>query len=134
MGDRADEARLAGACNSVAELGVHAVRADHHVGVSRRSIAEAQMSDGAVHLHINEPFPELDGSGLHLFQNRRMQIVAMNGDVAGAVLLFPNFAERQLEQYLSGVPFAAGKRIRVDADPAQPIFGAEMAQYLHDIC
>ncbi len=133
MSDRADEARLAGTGNSVAHLGVHTVRADHHVGVSDGPVAESQMRGGAIRFHINEPFAELDCSGLHLFQYCGMQIVAVNGDVTGAVFLLARIAERQLEQDLAGVPLAAGELVRVDADLAQSMFGAEMAQHLHDI-
>ena len=77
---------LLGPDNRLAELGVHAIRADHHVRISHRPVAEAQMHHGAVQFHIGELLAELDRTWLDFFQDRRMQIVAVNGDVAGAVI------------------------------------------------
>jgi hypothetical protein len=59
--------------------------------------------------------------------------MAMNGYVAGAVILLPCRPERQLEQDLAGVPFSAGERIRMNADLAKPMLSIQVAQHLQDI-
>ena len=89
--------------------------------------------DGMVQFHIGELLTKLDRTWLDSVEDRRMQIVPMNGDVAGAILLFPRIAERQLEQDLPGIPFSTGEGVRVDADLTQPMLRVEMAQHLHDI-
>src|SRR3984893_17202938 len=133
MRDRAGEARLARTHDRLAELGVHAVRADHHVRLGLRSVGEAHMHHVAALLHIGEPPAERDCTGLDFFQDRRMQIVAVNGDVAGAVLSLAGVAERQLEQNVAGVPLSTSENIGVDTDLAQPLLCTKSAEYLHDI-
>ncbi len=62
-----------------------------------------------------------------------MQIVTMNRDVAGAVLLAACIPERQFEQDLPGVPLSTGESVRVNADLAQSMICIQMMQHLHDI-
>src|ERR1700744_1917559 len=62
-----------------------------------------------------------------------MQVVAVYGDIAGAVFFYAHVAERQLEQHLSGVPLPAGEFVRMNANPTQLRVGIEMAQHLHHI-
>src|SRR5262245_2230810 len=133
MRDRTGEARLAWTDDHLADLGVHAVCPDYNVRLDLRSIGEAQLHHVAVLLHIGEPPAERDRAGCDFFQDRSMQVMSVDGDVASAILLLACIAERQLEQDLAAVPFSAGECIGMDANLAQPVRRIEIAQYLHDV-
>src|ERR1700722_18144491 len=105
MSHCADESRFGGASDRVAKVGVYAVRADDHVGFGRRPVAEIQVRNGTVRFHGDKAFAERDRSALYLVQYRRMQIAAMNRNVASAVFLLSGFTQRQIEQDLARVPF-----------------------------
>jgi hypothetical protein len=62
-----------------------------------------------------------------------MQIVAVNGDIARAVLSIADLDERQLEQNVASVPLSTGENIGMDTDLAQTLLCAKSAQHLHDI-
>src|SRR5262245_3330564 len=82
MRDCTGEARLAWTDDHLADLGVHAVSPDHYVRLGLRSIGEAQLHHVAVLLHVGEPPVERDRAGCDFFQNRSMQVMTVDRDVA----------------------------------------------------
>src|SRR5262249_32767120 len=114
-------------------LGVHAVRADHYIHLYLRSIGEAQLHHFGILLDVGKTSIKRDGAGRDFFQDRDMQVMTVDGNIASAISLRACVAERQYEQDLAAVPFSAGECIGMDADLAQPVLGAETAQYLQDV-
>src|SRR5215475_4684958 len=133
MSDGAGETRLAWPDNRLAELRVDAIRADHHIRLGLRSVREAHLYRVAVLLHIGEPPAERYCTGLDFLQNRCMQIVAVNSNIAGAVLSLASLAETQFEQNVASVPLSTGENIGVDTDLAQALLCTESAEHLHYI-
>ncbi|SPA48776.1 protein of unknown function [Cupriavidus taiwanensis] len=122
-----------GAEQGLADARVDAVGADHDVGFLDGAVGEAQLHHialvgDAFQLLVEEQRAGRDGVGQQL-----VEIAAMHGQVAGAVMAHRIVAQRDLRDHLAGEAVAAVPVVGVAAHVVERVLDADAPHDLHHV-
>ncbi|SOY41554.1 hypothetical protein CBM2586_A11144 [Cupriavidus phytorum] len=122
-----------GAQQGLADARVDAVGADHDIGLFDRAVGEAQLHHialvgDAFQLLVEEQRARGDGVGQQL-----VEVAAVHGQVAGAVVAHRIVAQRDLRDHFAGEAVAAVPVVGVAAHVVERVLDADAPHDLHHV-
>ncbi len=112
---------------------MHAVGADHGIGVGSRTIGERQPDAVSSFIQSGQLVAEFHAFVGHGAGKRRMQIAAMREQIGRAELRLRALAEDHVELDVAALPVAVIPGARIERPAAHPLLEAELAQHLHRV-
>src|SRR6478609_11831347 len=102
IGEPPDEARLLRPRHGVADERVHAVGADHRLGLDLAAVGEAELGAGSARLDGDELLAEVHALAGHDGCQRLVQVAAMEREIGRAVTLLELAPEWMIVGHLAG--------------------------------
>ncbi|MNT32959.1 hypothetical protein D3C72_1688650 [compost metagenome] len=122
-----------GAQQRLADARVDAVRADHDVGLFDRAVGEAQLHHVALVGDAFQLLVEEQRVGSHGVGQQLVEIAAVHGQVAGAVVPLRVVAQRDLRDHFAGQAVAAVPVVGVAAHVVERVLDADAPHDLHHV-
>src|SRR3954468_2487508 len=133
IGEPPDEARLLRPRDGVADERVHAVGADHRLGLDLAAVGEAELGAGSARLDGDKLLAEVHAVAGHDGRQRLVQVAAMEREIGRAVTLLELAPEWMIVGHLAGGGVAVERGCRVKRDLAQAILDPQSTQYAHGV-
>ena len=112
---------------------MHAVGADHRVGLNLAAVGEAQFGAPSARVDGDELLAQVHAIGRDDGRQRVMQIAAVEREIGRAVSSFELATERMIVGHVAGGGIAVERRCGVKSDLAQAILDTQSTQHAYGV-